>query len=142
MRLLVSRQMDNWKLPHINWSLNVRGIPLWQHTILTEGTVRTLWSIKCSRSAVFLKIHLCENKRKRSLVRSLSLFSNVFVWATRRRALERSWHLHSIYPILAAERYLPNSWNLSKRTMLNRKSNFKTCDAQNIPSVVPKITEP
>ena len=133
MRLLVSCQMDNWKLPHNNSSLDVRGIPLWQHTILTEGTDRTLWSIKCSRSAVFLKIDLCENKRKRSLVRILSIFSNAFVWATRRRAMEGSWHLHSIYPILAAERCLPKSWNLSKRTMLNRKSNSQTCDAQDIP---------
>ena len=133
MRLLVSRQMDNWKLPHNNSSLDVRGIPSWQHTILTEGTDRTLWSKKCSRSAVFLKIHLCENKRKRSLIRSLSIFSNVFVWATRRRAMERSWHLKRIYPILAVERYVPKSGNLSKRTMLNRKSNFQTCDAQNIP---------
>ena len=133
MRLLVTRQMDNCKLPHNNSSLDVRGIPSWQHSILTEGTDRTLWSIKCSRSAVFLKRHLCENKRNRSFVRILSIFSNVFVWATRRIAIERSWHLHSIYPILAAERYLPKSWNLSKRTMLNRKSNFQTFDAQNIP---------
>ena len=137
MRLLVSRQMENWKLPHNSSSPDVRGIPSWQHTILTEGTDRTLWSIKYSRSAVFLKIHLCENKRKRSLVRILSILSNVFVWATRRRAMERNWHLHSIYPILAAERYLPKSWNLSERTILNRKSNFQTCDAQNIPKVVP-----
>ena len=133
MGVMVSRQMDNWKLPHVNWSLNGWGIPLWQHTIFTEVTDRTPWIIKCSRSAVFLKIHLCENKRKRCLVRILSDFSNVFVWATRRRAMERSWHLHSIYPILAAGRYLPKSWHLSKPTMLNRKSNFKTCVAQNIP---------
>ena len=52
---------------------------------------RTLWSIKCSRSAVFLKIHLCENKRKHSLVGNLSIFSDVFVWATRTGAMERSW---------------------------------------------------
>ena len=91
MRVIVSRQMDTWKLPHVNQILNVWGIPLWQHTFCTEVTDRTLWSIKCSRSAVFFKIHLCENKRKRSLVEILSVFSNVFVWATRRRAMERSW---------------------------------------------------
>ena len=129
----VSRQMENWKLPHINSSLNVWGIALWQHTSFTEVTDRTLWSIKDSRSAVFLRIHLCENKRNRSLVRVLSILSKVFVWATRRRAIERSWHLHSIYPILASGRYLPQSWHLSKLTMPNRKSNFKTCVAQNIP---------
>ena len=133
MRVIVSRQMDTWKMPHVNSPLNVWGIPLWQHTFCTEVTDRTLWSIKCSRSAVFFKIHLCENKRKRSLVEILSVFSNVFVWATRRRAMERSWHLHSIYPILNAGRYLPKSWNLSKLKMLNRKLNFKTFDAQNIP---------
>ena len=129
----VSRQMDNWKLPHVNSSLNVWGIALWQHTIFTEVTDRTLWSIKYGRSAVFLRKHPCENKRKRSLGRIPSSFSKNFVWATRRRAIERSWHLHSIYPILAAGRYLPQFWHLSKLTMPNRKSNFKTCVAQNIP---------
>ena len=133
MRVIVSRQMDNWKLPHVNSSLNVWEIPFWQHTFFTEVTDRNLWSIKCSKSAVFLKIHLCENKRKRSSVRILSIFSNVFVWATRRRVMERNWYLHSICPILNAGRYLPKSWNLSKLKMLNRKSNFKTFDAQNIP---------
>ena len=112
MRVIVSCQMDNWKLPHVNSTLNVWGIALWQHTIFTEVTNRTVWSIKHSRSAVFLKIHLCENERKRSLYRLPSIFSNVFVWATRRRAMERSWHLHSMYPILAAGRYLPQSWHL------------------------------
>ena len=91
MRFLVSRHMDNWKLPHNNnSSLDVRGMPSWQHTILTEGTDRTLWSIKCSSSAVFLKTHICENKRKSSSVRILAIFSNVFVWATRRRAMEEA----------------------------------------------------
>ena len=52
--------MYNWKLPHVNSSLNVSGIALWQHTIFTQVTDRTLGSIKCNRSAVFLKIHLCE----------------------------------------------------------------------------------
>ena len=133
MLVVVSRQIDTWKLPHVNSPLNMWGIPFWQHTFCTEVTDRTLWSIKCSRSAVFFKKNLCESKRKRSLVEILSVFSNVFVWATRRRAMERSWHLHSIYPILNAGRYLPKSWNLSKLKMLNRKPNFKTFDAQNIP---------
>ena len=127
-----SRQMYNWNLPHVNSSLNVWGRAIWQHTIFTVVTDRTLWSIKCSRSAVFLEIHLCGNKRKRSLVRLPSIFSNVFGWATRRRAMERSWHLHSIYPIVAAGRYLPQSRQLSKLKMLHRKSNFKTCVALNI----------
>ena len=43
-----------------------------------------------SRSAVFLKMHLCENNRKRTLVRIPSIFSNVFVRATRRRAMEEA----------------------------------------------------
>ena len=129
----VSRQMDNWKLPHVTSSLNMWGIALWQHTFFTEVTDKTLWSIKFSRPAVFLRIHHCENKRKRSLVRIPSLFFNVFVWATRRRAIERSWHLHSIYPIMAPGRHLPQCWHLSKLTMLNRKSNFHTCVVQNIP---------
>ena len=133
MLVIISRQMDTWKLPHVNSPLNVWGIPLWQHTFCTEVTYRTVWSIKCSSSEVSFKIHLCENKRKRSLVEIISVFYNVFVWATRSRAMERSWHLHSIYPILNAGRYLPKSWNLSKLKMLNRKSNFKTFDAQNIP---------
>ena len=136
MRVIVRRQMDNWKLPHVNSSLNVWGKTFWHHTFFTEITDRTLWSIKCNRSAVFLKIHLCENKRKRSSVWILSIFSNVFnvfVWATGRRVMERNWYLHSIYPILNAGRYLPKSWDLSKLKMLNRKSKFKTFDAQNIP---------
>ena len=69
--------MNNWKLPHVNSSLNVCWIPFWQHTFFTEVTDRTLWSIKCNRSAVSLKIHLCENKKKWSAVRILSIFSNV-----------------------------------------------------------------
>ena len=103
--------MYNWKLPHVNSPLNV-----WQHTIFEEVVDRTLWSIK-SRSAVFLKLNLCENKRKRTLVRIPSIFSNIFVWATIRRAKQ----LHRIYPVLAAGRYLAYPWNLSKLTMLNRK---------------------
>ena len=130
-------QMYNWNLPHVNSSLNVWGIAIWQHAICTVFTDKSLWSIKCGRSAVLLKIHLCENKRKRSLVRIPSIFSKVFVWATRRRAMDRSWHLHSIYPISAAGRYLPQSWHITKLTMLNRKSNFKTCMTLNIPQVVP-----
>ena len=38
----VSRQMDNWKLPHVKSSLNVWGIASWQHTISTKVTDRTL----------------------------------------------------------------------------------------------------
>ena len=128
-----SRQMYNWKLPHVNSSLNEWGIAILQHTIFTVVSDKSLWSIKCIRSAVFLKIHLCENKRKRSLVRYPSILSNVFVWATRRRVMDRSWHLHSIYPTLAAGRYLPQPWHISKLTMLNRKSNFKTCVTLNKP---------
>ena len=63
-----SRQMYNWNLPHVPSCLSVWGIALWQHTIFTVVTDRILWSIKCCRSAVFLEIHLCENKRKRSSV--------------------------------------------------------------------------
>ena len=140
MRVMVSRQMDNWKLPHVNSSLNVWGMALWQHSIFTEVRDRTLWSIKCSRSAVFPKKHLCGNKTKRSLLRILSIFSNVFVWATTGGAMESSWHLLSIYPILAAGRYLLQSWQ-SKLTMLNRKTNFKICVALNITLVIPYITE-
>ena len=81
-------QTYNWKMPHLILSLNVWWIELRQHTIFTVVTDKTLWSRKCSRSAVFLKKHLCGNKRKRSLVRFLSIFSNVFVWASRRRAIE------------------------------------------------------
>ena len=128
-----SRQMYNWNVPDVISSLNVWGIAIWQHKKFTVVTDRSLWSIKCSRSAVFLKLHLCENKRKRSLVRIPPIFSNVFVWATRRRAMDRSWHLHSTYPILAAGRYLPQYWHLSKLTMLNRNSNFKTCVTLKIP---------
>ena len=125
-------EMYNWKIPHNNSLLNVWEIALWQHTFFTEDMDRTLWSITPSRPGVFLKTQLCENKRKRSLVKIPSIFSNVFVWATR-IAVERSWHLHSIYPILPAGRYLPQPWHLSKQTMPNRKSIFRTCAAQNIP---------
>ena len=138
MRVIVSRQMDNWKLPHVNSSLNVWGIPFWQHSFSQKLRIELCGALKCSRSAVFLKIHLCENKRKRSSVRIFFIFSNVFVWATkRRRVMERNWYLHCVYPILNAGRYLPRPWNLSKLKMLNRKLNFETIDAQNIPYVVP-----
>ena len=130
-------QTYNWKMPHVILSLNVWWIELRQHTIFTVVTDKTLWSRKCSRSAVFLKKHLCANKRKRSSVRFLSTFSNVFVWASRRRAMEISWKLHSIGPIWAAGRYLPQYLHLLKLTSHNRKSNFKTRVAENIPYVVP-----
>ena len=129
----LSHQMYNWKMPHVNSSLNVWGVALWRHTGFTEVVDRTLWSIKSSRLSVCLRIDLCENKRKRTLVGFPSNFSIVFVWATRRKAMKRGWHLHSIYPILAAGRSLPQSWHLSKLTMLYRTSIFKTCVAQNIP---------
>ena len=127
-----NRQMYNWNLPHVNSSLNLWGIGIWQHKSFRLVLDRSQWSKKCSRSAVFLKIRLCENKRKRSLVRIPSNFSNDFGWATRRRAIERSWHRHSIYPMLTAGRYLPQSWHLSKLIMLTRKSNLKTCVTLNI----------
>ena len=129
--------MYNWNLPHVNSSLNMWGIALLQHTSFTVVTEKTQWSIKCGKSAVFVEIRLRENKRKRSSVRIPSKLSIVSVWATRTRPMERSWQLHSIYPILAAVGYLPKSWHLSKLTMLNRKSNFKTCVAQNLPWVLP-----
>ena len=105
-----SHQMYNWKLPHVNLAFNLWGISIWQNTNFTEAMDRTLWSTKPSRSAWLLRIYLCENKRKRTLVRTQSIFSNVFTWATRRsRTIEGSWHLHSFYPILAAGRHLPMS---------------------------------
>ena len=72
IRVIVSRQMDNWKLPNINSSLNVWVIALLQHAILTEVREITLWNIKCSRSAVFPIKHLCGNKRKRPLLETKS----------------------------------------------------------------------
>ena len=126
------RQMYNWNLPHVNLPLILWGIALWQHTSFTEVMEKNLWRIKSRRSAVFLKMKLCENKRKRTLDRIPFIFSNVFVWATTIRAMERSLHIHSSYPILVGASYLPQSWHLSKLTMLNQKSIFKTCLTQNI----------
>ena len=117
MRVIVSGQLDNWKLPHVNSPLNGWGEAIWQHTFFTNITDRNLGSINCSRSALFLKIHLCENKTKRSVVIFPSFLSIFFVWATKRRAMERSWHLHSICPTLAAGRYLQQFWHLSEMTM-------------------------
>ena len=54
----VGRQMENRNLPHVNPSLNVWGIALWQHTIFTEVTDRTLFCIKDSRSGEFIRLHL------------------------------------------------------------------------------------
>ena len=109
--------MYNWKLPHVSLSLSMWGIALWQHTIFIVVTGRTLLSIKYSISAVFLKLHFCEIKKERSLVRIPYVYSNVFVLETR-IAMERSWHPHIIYPILAAGRYIPQFWHLSKLTSL------------------------
>ena len=139
-----SRQVYSWKVPLINSPLNVWGIEIWQQTIFTEVTVKTLWSIKSRGSAVCLEINLGGNRRKPTLVRIPSKsknFSNVLVWATRRRAMERSWHPQSIYPNMAARRYLPESRHLSKLTMCNQKADFTTCVAQNILYVVTWITE-
>ena len=127
-----NHQMYNWSLPYVNSSLNVRGVAIWQHKIFKVVTDRSLWSKKYRRSAVFLKKHLRGNESKRSSVRIPSIFSNGLAWATTRRTMERSWHLHSMYPIMAAGRNLPQSWHLSKLTMVNRKSNFKTCVAHTL----------
>ena len=128
-RVIVSHQMDTWKLPHVNSPLNVWGIPLKQHTFCTEVTNRTLWSIKCSRSAMFFKIHLCENKKKRSLVEILSVFSNVFVWATRRwkepdtyTASTRFWMRDVTYQNL--ETY--QNWKCLIENRISRHLTFKT----------------
>ena len=134
------RPMSNWRLPYVNSPLNLWEKALRLHEVFKEARGRTLWSIKSGRSAVFTKIQRCENKRKGTPVRIPSFFSIVFVWATwRRTAVERSWYLHSIYPILAAGRYLPQSWHLSKLTIINRKSNFMTCVTQNVPWVSHKL---
>ena len=120
----LSYQMYNSKLSHVNSPLNVWGVAVWQHTSFTKAVYRTLWNIKSNRIAVFLKTHLCENKINLTLVGFPCIFSFVFVWARRRRATVRSWHLDSLYPILVAECYLPQSWHFSKLTMLNQKSIF------------------
>ena len=39
--------------------------------------------------------------------------------------MERSWHIQSIYPKLAAGSYLPQSWHLSKLTMLFKNRFFR-----------------
>ena len=78
-----------------------------------------LWKLK--------ETHFCQN--------SISLLQSI-VWATKKKwAMERSWHLHKIYPRTSAGRYLPQSWHLWKVTMLHRNSNFKTSVDQNIPQV-------
>ena len=80
--------MGNWKLPHVNSSLNVWGIVLWRHRIFTEVRDRTLRSIKCSRSAVFSKkTHFWRKKRKRSLLRILSMFFNVFCVSYKKKSV-------------------------------------------------------
>ena len=73
LRYRFSGQLYNWNMPHVNSSLDVCGIALWQHTTSTDITDRTLRSILCSISAVFLEIHLRENKRKRFVVRIPSI---------------------------------------------------------------------
>ena len=54
--------MDNWKLPHINSSLNVWGIALWQHTIFTEVSDRTLWSTKIADQQCFSEYTFVKTK--------------------------------------------------------------------------------
>ena len=85
-----SRQVYNWQLPHVNSSLNMWRKALWQHTFFIVVTDKNLWVLKCSRSAVFSEIHICVIKRKHSLVRIPSIFSNVFVSAPRRRAMKEA----------------------------------------------------
>ena len=138
-----SCQVYNRNLPNVNLPLNLWGIAIWQRTFFTPAKDRTLWSKKSSRSPEPIKLHLCQNKRKRPLVRIPSIFSNVFVSATMRRgAMERSCHLHSIYSILTAGSFPLQSWRLSKLTIINRKFNFNTCVAQNVPWVSHKLPKP
>ena len=112
----------------------------YDNTMFTEVTDRTLWSIKVSRSAVFSRIHLCENKRNRSLVRILSIFSRIFLWATRRRAIDRSWHLHSHSCVTLPTKNLDTyqNWQCLIKNRVSRlvwlKTNLKC-------RVVPKIAE-
>ena len=137
-----SCQMYNWNLQHVNSSLNVWGKALWQQTIFTEVRDRTLWNMKCSRSAVFLKKYLCENKRKRFLFRISSIFSNVFVWATRKKQWKEADTYRASTQYWLRDVAEPQSWHSSKLSMLNRKSKLKTRVAQSIPEAVPEITEP
>ena len=135
--------MHNWKLPHNNLTPNQGEILFGQHRIFTRVMDGNLWSIKSNRSTVFFIIHHCGSKRQCTLVKYPSLFFSLFAWATvRRRAMERSRHIQTIYPILAAGRYLPQFWHFSKLTMLDRKINFKLCLIQNVFWVTHKFPNP
>ena len=133
-----SSQIKNWKLSHVS----SRGIPLWHHTVSTKTEVKNQWSMKSSKLTRFLGLQNCENKRKRILFAIPPPSFNHFVWATRKRkTMETSWHPHIFYPILAAGRYLPQFWHISKMTMLDRKTNFKTCGSKHTLGI-PKNSQP
>ena len=110
-----SSQMNKWKLPHVISSLNLRGKPLWQHTIFRKAMDKTLWRKKSSKSAVYRKVHVCENQTKCILVRLLAFSSNVCLRATRWKAMAKSCHVHRISEKLAAGRYNVTYYNLDTK---------------------------
>ena len=63
---------------HTSIRLSMCGDYHYDNTMFSHKLRTDLWSIKSSRSAVFLKIHLCEKKTKRSLVGIFSFLCNVF----------------------------------------------------------------
>ena len=107
-----SCQICNWNVAHVNLPPNLWSTAWWQQTIFRKAMDKTLWRKNSSRSAVFPKIYLCENHTKSILVSFLSIFSNVFVRATRRKAMAENWHLHRIFAKLAAGRYHVTYHNL------------------------------
>ena len=107
-----SCQMNKWNLPHVFSPLNLRGKALWQHTIFRKARDKTLWRKKLSKSAVYPKLHVCENHTNSILVRLLSVSSNVCLRATRWKAMAKSWHVQRIFAKMAAGRYNVTFYNL------------------------------
>ena len=107
---------------------------------MVSGTKCPAWS---RAQKLFLQKTPLWKQKKRTFVEIPSFFVDHSVWATgRRKGLEGSWHLHSIYLNLGAGRYLSQSLHSSKLTLFVWSSNFKTFVAQNILEVPHQFLKP
>ena len=71
---------------HMSIRLSMCGDYHYDNTLISQKLQTELWSIKCSRSAVFPEIHLCENKTKRSLVQNFFLFLQCFCVSNKKKS--------------------------------------------------------
>ena len=149
MRVIVSRQRENWNLPHVNSLLNVWGIPFWRHTFSQKlGTefcgAKIVANQQCFSKYTFVKT------KENALQLKLYSFSPMFLFEQQEEewwketdtytASTRFWMRDATYQNLETSqnwKCLIESW-ISRHLMLktylrwshklpNPKLTFKNC---------------